>query len=441
MAGEATAGEDPTAALARALPQGLTQALAPLAEAVAAVLAPPPPQCPPESQLLRTPPATRRAWNATPSPRAGAARRSRSDDSLESAVPKRARSDTNLESAPPPAAPVAPPLGPSPTKQSNLAELWGSHQPTDDIVAASPYKWKPLQTNLRESKSHKKLLESKSHQRESVAQEFERERKAEEEQRKRDIEELRARRKREIEERRARAEERERGGILLPDQRGRGVPRGKKRGGRSTGSNRTAEQIKRHKRDLGGPTLRRDPTAPEKLNVVSQWDTVREECGCETIAQIPSDRKRQLEADWHYLYDTVQGWAKRRVEFGEYIVQSRIGKWGPRPFGSTRATSEGSKARGARMSRHTVGESTTLRPLEELLARFKKWFEHEREHRHEVRGTVLRQRLKYELEYERDMHLLFKEKGDERFKQFVVDHVSARLKKFNVTCSNTRQEQ
>ena len=59
-------------------------------------------------------------------------------------------------------------------------------------------------------------------------------------------------------------------------------------------------------------------------------------------------------------------------------------------------------------------------PLASVLERVRQWFANEREHRREVRTTVLQARLKCEMEYEPDRQLVLEEKNAETFKRVVL---------------------
>lgn len=48
-----------------------------------------------------------------------------------------------------------------------------------------------------------------------------------------------------------------------------------------------------------------------------------------------------------------------------------------------------------------------------MLGRLHKWFNNEREHRHEVRSMILQGRLEFELEYERDRQLVLEQQGND----------------------------
>ena len=113
------------------------------------------------------------------------------------------------------------------------------------------------------------------------------------------------------------------GRVVEPELRGRGVARRKKNGGRAKGKARAYENTHR---PVGAPILRRDPTAPEKLEIVRKW---QERCkleGCKHPRDLPTRLKRELERDWHWNYETVCRWIELKPAFEELVARLRLGK-------------------------------------------------------------------------------------------------------------------
>ena len=88
----------------------------------------------------------------------------------------------------------------------------------------------------------------------------------------------------------------EQGQLIDPADRRRGQAKDDeaKPAGRPKAKSRGYE--KTHK-PLGAPTLRRDPTAPEKLVVVESWEKRAKDEGCR-VPDLPPRLKRELEVTW-----------------------------------------------------------------------------------------------------------------------------------------------
>ena len=105
-----------------------------------------------------------------------------------------------------------------------------------------------------------------------------------------------------------------------------------------------------------------------------------------------------------------------------------MGKRGVRPFGCTAALQDLSRKTGKRLSKKDHrGVATTKRPLEGVMERLHRWFNNEREHRHEVRNKILKGCLKYELEFERDRQLVLEKQESKACKRYVLEACSSRL--------------
>ena len=118
--------------------------------------------------------------------------------------------------------------------------------------------------------------------------------------------------------------------IVDPLLRGRGVSRGIKKGGRPLGSKRAHTK---HKRGLGEPILRRDPTASEKLTMIVWCEAKLREEGREELKQLSVDSKKQFEQVYLYPFEQVKRWHAQKAELANFIATSRVGKHGLRPCG------------------------------------------------------------------------------------------------------------
>ena len=219
----------------------------------------------------------------------------------------------------------------------------------------------------------------------------------------------------------------QRRGVAKDDRKPTGRAKGKARGYANT-----------HK-SLGAPTLRRDPPAPEKLQIVCLWETRAKEQGVK-VGDLPARLKRELEATWHWKYETVSKWIELKTAFQECVSRLRLGLRGLRPFGSTRSLRELRHGRGARVRVLVPGVANKQRPLETAMHKLHQWFNSEREHRHEVREKTILTRLKYELEYERDKQLVLQQHEAPEFNPWALKGIQQRLQTFKITEQTKAQE-
>ena len=219
---------------------------------------------------------------------------------------------------------------------------------------------------------------------------------------------------------------------------GRGQARGVGPSGRPSGINR--EYIKHHK-PLGAPTLRRDLSAHEKLNIVARWRGACEENGVTDIAQLEVRVKRLLEKAWGFQIQIVQGWIKKEDELRGLIAKHRLGIRGVRAFGSWAPTSHKRVGSGKRIQKPLAeNETAPNKPLERVYQRLGKWFREEREYGHEVRSSAIRTRLMYELEYERDKELVLQQHGSTEFRAYVLEAAKNKLAFFEIFSNSKRQQ-
>ena len=222
----------------------------------------------------------------------------------------------------------------------------------------------------------------------------------------------------------------EKGRVVDPELRGKGVAKKAKKSGRPEERKRGYEKTHR---PLGAPILRRDPTAPEKLEVIRLWQDRAKLEGVSHIRELPTRLRRELESTWHWKFETVSKWVEQKQAYEELVARLRLGRRGLRPFGSTEKVSSKSGNQGARIRVDIAGVATKQRPLEAVMHRFHKWFNNERDHRHEVREKTILTRLKYELEYERDKQLVLREHESKEFLPWTLEACQTRLAKFTIT--------
>ena len=106
-----------------------------------------------------------------------------------------------------------------------------------------------------------------------------------------------------------------------------------------------------------------------------------------------------------------------------------MGIYGPRPFGSRAKVVERSrKATGARIRKGSV--STRQRPLGGVFDKVKSWLETERSYGHEIRTKHIAQRIKYQMEHERDRQQVLSECGDKRYDEAIFNTCEEKLSWF-----------
>ena len=219
------------------------------------------------------------------------------------------------------------------------------------------------------------------------------------------------------------------GRVVDPELRKKGVAKAKQPGGRPKAKARGYEKTHR---PLGAPILRRDPTAPEKLEVIRLWQERAKLEGVAHPRELPTRLKRELEATWHWKYETVFKWIEVKTALEGLVARLRLGTRGLRPFGSTRALREISGNQGSRLRVNVPGVATKQRPLEAVMHRVHQWFCKEREHRHEVREKTILTRLKFELEYERDKQIVLRDHESEEFLPWSLEVCQSRRASFQI---------
>ena len=149
---------------------------------------------------------------------------------------------------------------------------------------------------------------------------------------------------------------------------------------------------------------------------------------------LPNRVKAQLEQDWQWSRDCISRWFKVKAKLMEAVARLRLGTRGLRPFGSRSATSTLNHHAnvGARLRESRTGIPSKQQPLEAVMARVKKWFDNERAHGHEVRRKPILTRLKYELEYEVDRHIVLQEQDSPSFSPFALRSSQKRLASFAI---------
>ena len=69
----------------------------------------------------------------------------------------------------------------------------------------------------------------------------------------------------------------------------------------------------KHTREKGGPVLRRDPTAIEKLEIVKMVEIVMKEFGVESPSELDNKKKHEIEKRFHYNFrEQIERWFSRR---------------------------------------------------------------------------------------------------------------------------------
>ena len=229
------------------------------------------------------------------------------------------------------------------------------------------------------------------------------------------------------------------GMLLDPDDLGRGVKRGWGVGGRPQGKDRVYDGT--HKpRAL--PSLRRDVPAQCKLQIIMDWWKTAKKHDVDCIKKLSREVKQELFQKWHWPLSRILEWQKIKKQLEQVVATLRLGKNGLRACGRRPGRCLDHRvSQGARLSTVKPGEVTAKRPLEGVMSRLEKWFKLERQYGHEVRRKTIIQRLKVELEYERDLHQVYKETGNEKYNPKTLERAIARLNTFRVSemvCKDSR---
>ena len=195
----------------------------------------------------------------------------------------------------------------------------------------------------------------------------------------------------------------------------------------------TAAGLSSNRRALGAPVLRRDPKAYEKLHILGYVERAMESNGVKDPREIPGETKRRLEREWAWPFETLLKWHKIKDKIKRFVIKARVGLHGLRPFGSNLpVTQKGSTSQGARL-REETNEPTKQQPLNGVFARLRAWFDKERnEYNKEVREKHVNERLKAELELERDKQTVLKQLERPNFNQTVLTACKEKLEWFQV---------
>ena len=123
-------------------------------------------------------------------------------------------------------------------------------------------------------------------------------------------------------------------------------------------------------------------------------------------------------------------WFERKTEYLDMVVGQRLGVHGLRPFGSNKVINKlKSKAKGSRM-RKAAADNDKKSPLKKVFLKIKDWIDKERSFKHDIRKRHILQRLKYEMEFERDRQLILQEHNDVAYKSWYHKALSYRLSVF-----------
>ena len=180
------------------------------------------------------------------------------------------------------------------------------------------------------------------------------------------------------------------------------------------------------------PTLRRDPPAQSKLQILLDWCKRCDEHGVKDFGALPVAVKLELQKKWHWHQDSVKKWLALRPALEKKIATARLGKNGLRACGHVRRATGKSKSEGARLTHDVPGLATPKRPLEGVMHRIECWFKRERQHGHEVRRKTILTRTLYELEFERDKQLVLKDKDHKSYNAKIFKRVNDRLASFRI---------
>ena len=143
-------------------------------------------------------------------------------------------------------------------------------------------------------------------------------------------------------------------------------------------------------------------------------------------------KKTSLQEKFNFNFFQGRRWHAERELIKREVIRLRLGKHGIRPFGSTKAlTKRGDVGGGARIKRKAAEENKKI-PLMTVFIKVRKWFENERMHRQEVRRLHINQRLKYQLEADRDRQALLQQVEHPHFKPWLFRSIQERLATFQI---------
>ena len=123
-------------------------------------------------------------------------------------------------------------------------------------------------------------------------------------------------------------------------------------------------------------------------------------------------------------------WFERNTEYLDMVIGQRLGVHGLRPFGSNKDINKlTSKAKGSRINK-VAANNDKKSSLKQVFLKIKDWIDKERSFKHEIRRRHILQRLKYEMEFERDRQLILQEHNDVAYKPWYHKALSYRLSVF-----------
>ena len=224
---------------------------------------------------------------------------------------------------------------------------------------------------------------------------------------------------------------------MAPEYRKSGLARGQfKKGGRPVGSQRCYE--KRNK-PIEAPTLRRDPSAYEKLRIIKRYEEAAKIEEVEFV-RLSLSKRQELHRLYNWHWDTIKLWYSLKPIMISTIAKLRLGVRGVRPFGSNKNLTQCKRNKGARIQQATPGKVTKQRPLEAVMDRLEKWFKREREYNHEVRKKTILTHLKGLLEQERDIQLVKQQETTRGFDPISLRACQERLQSFHILNPSDNQE-
>ena len=119
---------------------------------------------------------------------------------------------------------------------------------------------------------------------------------------------------------------------------------------------------------LGSPTLRRDPTAHEKLKVIREWHDACTEHMVLDISSLSSTVRKSLEKAGAWPCEKIKACPRKENALRD-VAKRRLGLRGLRVFGSTAPTSYKRVGQGCRTRVTVPGVATKLKPLERVYQR------------------------------------------------------------------------
>ena len=138
-----------------------------------------------------------------------------------------------------------------------------------------------------------------------------------------------------------------------------------------------------------------------------------------------------FEAKYLYQMATLYKWWGMKVELAKFVATRRLGLRGLRPWGSHKPLAHFLPGQGARLSK-LLPENNKSQQLLQCFLKVRVWFENERRFNTEVRQRHIVQRLKFQMEFEKDRQVVLHQQKRNLFKIWYMKALEHRLQHFQI---------